>query len=126
MDGVGEVDTGWLTDNIMCLVGDGESTLFWVDPLIEGKPLCEKYVRLFELAENKLDTVDSMFARGCGVNGEAWKWHQRLFAWEEELLGECIVLLSNFSFQVDRVDKWIWKLYATNCYTVSSPYYFLT
>ena len=38
----------------------------------------------------------------------------------------CIVRLSNFSFQVDHVDKWILKLHATNCYTVSSAYYFLT
>ena len=32
MDGVGEVDTGWLTDNIMCLVGD-------VSPLCFGLTL---------------------------------------------------------------------------------------
>ena len=47
---VGEVNTGWLTDNIMRQVGDGESTLFWFDPWIDGKPLCELYERLFELA----------------------------------------------------------------------------
>jgi hypothetical protein len=49
-----------------------------------------------------------------------------LFAWEEKLLGECIVRIYIFSFQVDRVDKWIWKLHASNCYVISSAYYFLT
>jgi len=70
--------------------------------------------------------VAIMCARGWGVSGEALKWRRRLFVWEEELLGECIIRLSNFSFQVDRVDKWIWKLHATNYYTVSSAYCFLT
>jgi len=39
-----------------------------------------------------------MFARGWGVYGEAWKWRRRLFAWEKELLGECIIRLSNLFF----------------------------
>jgi len=109
-DGAGQVDTGWMIDNITRQVGDGMSTLFWVDPWLEGKPLCQMFVRLYELAENKLDMVADMFARGWGVNGEAWKWRRRLFAWEEELLGECVGRLTNFSLQVDRVDKWIWTL----------------
>jgi len=46
--------------------------------------------------------------------------------WEEELVGECIVCLTNFSFQADRVDRWIWMLHDSNCYTISSAYYFLT
>jgi hypothetical protein len=41
-------------------------------------------------------------------------------------LGECIGRLSNFSFQGDRVDRWIWTLHDSSCYTVSSAYYFLT
>ena len=67
-DDVGEVDTRWLSDNIWRQVGDGECTLFRVDPWLEGKPLCEMFVRLFELTENKLDTMDAMFARGWGVS----------------------------------------------------------
>ena len=89
-DGVGQVDSGWMLDNINCQVGDGVSTLFWVDPWLEGKPLCSLFPRLYELAENKLVMVAEMFARGWGVNGEAWKWCRRLFAWEEELLGSAL------------------------------------
>jgi hypothetical protein len=31
-DGVGRIDSGWMLDNITRRVGDGLSTLFWVDP----------------------------------------------------------------------------------------------
>jgi len=72
-DGVSQVDTGWMSDNINRQVGDGVSTLFWVDPWLEGKPLCRLFTRLYELPENKLDTVAEMFARGWGVNEEARK-----------------------------------------------------
>jgi len=33
-----------------------------------------------------------------GVNGEAWKWRRRLFAWEEELVGDCVKLLTSVVF----------------------------
>ena len=124
-DGVGQIDSGWMLDNITRRVGDGMSTLFWVDPWLEGKPLCNIFTCLYELAENKLDTVAKLFTRGWGVNVEAWKWPRRLFAWEE-LLGECIGRLSNFFIQGDRADSWIWTLHDSNCYSVSSAYYFLT
>jgi len=125
-DCVGQVDLGWLLDNICRQVGDGVSTLFWVDPWLEGKPLCSVFVQLYELSRNKLELVANMYARGWGVNGEAWNWGQRLFAWEEELLGECVVKLTSVSLQVDRIDRWIWNLYVSNCYTVSSAYSCLT
>jgi hypothetical protein len=121
-DGVGQVDSRWMLDNINRQVGDGESTLFWVNPWQEGKPLCSLFSRLYELTKFKLDMVAEMFERGWGVNGEAWKWRSKHFAWEEELLGECIICLTNFSFQVDHVDRWIWMLHDSNCYTVSSAY----
>jgi hypothetical protein len=85
-DGVGQAETGWMIDNINRQVGDGVSTLFWVDPWLEGKPFCKKFVRFYELAENKLETVADMFVGGWGVNKETWKWRRRLFAWEEKLL----------------------------------------
>jgi len=118
--------SGWMLDNINRQVGDGVSTLFWDDPWLEGKPLGSIFPCMYELVEKKLVTVAEMFARGWGVNGEAWKWRRRLFEWEEKLLGECIVRLTSFSLQVDRVDRWIWMLHDSNCYTVSSAYYFLT
>jgi len=37
-------------------------------------------------------------------------WRRRLFAWEEELVGELILLLQNMTLQVNKDDKWLWTL----------------
>ena len=102
------------------------STLFWVDPWLDGKLLCKTFGRLYELAENKLVMVAHMFARGWGVNGEVWRWRQRLFDREEYLVGECVARFTAVTLQVARVDRWIWSLHTSNCYTVSSTYSYLT
>jgi hypothetical protein len=72
-DGVGQVDSGWLLDNITSQVGDGKSTLFWTNPWLDGEPLCKVYVRLFEFSKNKLESVANMMARGWSTDGEALK-----------------------------------------------------
>jgi len=41
------------------------------------------------------------------VNGEAWKWPMRLFAWEDELVRECIGRLTSVVLQVGTIDHWI-------------------
>lgn len=46
---VGQVDGGWLRDNISRKVGDGNSTLFWVDPWLDGMPLKDCFQRFYEL-----------------------------------------------------------------------------
>ena len=55
--GVGHVDEGWLRDNISRKRGDGNSTLFWVDPWLDGMPQNDCFRRLYVLADNKLATV---------------------------------------------------------------------
>lgn len=59
----------------------------------------------FELAENKVIIVVDMKLLGWGVNGEAWKWRRRLFAWEEELTRDCVDMLSNIILQVEMEDR---------------------
>jgi hypothetical protein len=81
-------------DNIIRKVGNGTSTLFWEDMWLDDIMLARYFSRLFELAENKIVTVDDMFLLGWEVDGEAWKWLQRLFAWQEGLGGECADRLS--------------------------------
>ena len=51
---VGHVEGGWLRDNISRKMGDGNSTLFWVDLWLDRMPL------------NKLATVMDMFSMGWG------------------------------------------------------------
>ncbi|KEH16958.1 transmembrane protein, putative [Medicago truncatula] len=49
--------------------------------------------------------VAYMFSVGWEVGGAGWRWRRGLWVWEEEMLGECIILLG---------------------YTVSSAYHLLT
>lgn len=45
-------------------VGDGATTLFWYDRWLRDIPLCQRFSRLFDLAENKLITVATVFSLG--------------------------------------------------------------
>jgi len=66
--------------------------------------LCDNFRRLFELSENKLMVVADMFILGWG---EAWKWWRRLFAWEEKMVGDIKLLLSNVVLQESSNDRWV-------------------
>jgi len=50
-------------------VDDESSTLFWRDPWLDEISFNVRYSRLYDLAENKMMTID-MNALGWGVNGE--------------------------------------------------------
>jgi hypothetical protein len=78
-------------------VGDGTSTLFWSHRWLGGLALSEHFPRLFELAENKSETVAGMFSLGLGQGGEGWRWRRRLWVWEENLLDECRAVLFDVS-----------------------------
>ena len=80
--GVRLADATWLEDNIIRKVGDGRSTLFWVDSWLEKVPLARSFGRLFDLAENKLTMMSEMLELGWVVGGKGWKWRRRLFGWD--------------------------------------------
>jgi hypothetical protein len=66
---------------------------------VGGVPLCERFGHLFNLAENKSSTVAEMFSSRWKDGGEAW-------VWEEEMLGECQILLLPFAVQAGSPDLW--------------------
>lgn len=45
--------------------------------------------------------------------------------WEEEEVGDIRLLLHNVSLQIDKVDKWMWRLETSSLYSVCSAYKFL-
>ncbi|XP_045831292.1 uncharacterized protein LOC123922638 [Trifolium pratense] len=96
------------------------------DSWLDETPLCERFGRLFALAETKSHTVAEMFSLGWGLDGAAWVWRRQLRAWEEELLGECQSLLSVISLQVQTSDRWQWQLDPDSGYTVRGAYQLLT
>jgi len=75
---------------------------------------------------SKWVSIFEMFQLGWEVNGDAWKWRRRLFAWEEEQVGEFCLLLQNVTLQVDKEDRWLWTLKKSNVYSVRSAYNHLT
>jgi hypothetical protein len=53
-------------------------------------------------------------------------WRRRLFAWEEECVRECSVLLHDIVLQDHLSDRWRWLLDPVNGYSVKGTYNFLT
>jgi hypothetical protein len=45
-------------------MGDETDTLFWFDPWLGRIPLCERFGRLFDLAETRSSTVAAMYSLG--------------------------------------------------------------
>lgn len=124
-DGVGSVVGTWFPDNVRLKVGNGADTLFWFDRWVGDIPFHVRFRRLFDLSDNKFLTVAQMFHLGWGEGGEAWKWRSRLWAWEEEQLVECRLLLLSVVLQVNKNDVWSWVPDLVACYKVKRAYHSL-
>jgi hypothetical protein len=111
---------GWFPSHVSHSMGDGKNTLFWTDIWVGEVSLRDRYNRLYELSMLKGESVFDMSTLGWGLEGKAWDWRRRLFAWEEEELRELRFLLQNVSLQVLRVDRWNWSLEPNNIYSVCS------
>jgi hypothetical protein len=61
-----------------------------------------------------------------GEGGEAWKWWRRLFAWEEEMVGECRAILRDVILHVNSPGEWKWLPNQGDGYTVRGAYQLLT
>ena len=116
----------WFSDHVSRSVGNGRTTLFWSDVWCGRVSFRVRFNRLFELSVFKGVSVSEMLQLGWGEGGEAWRWRRRLFAWEEKLVGEIILLLANVTLQVNREDKWLWTLENSHSFTVRNLYNFLT
>jgi len=95
------------------------------DPWLQIGVMKDRFSLLFELSDNKMAIASEMRHLVWGEGGEAWKWYMRLWAWEEDLLRECSVLLNSIILQDDVNDRWLWILHTskniqlvvlTNCY----------
>jgi len=121
-DGVSVLGGGWFGDSVLRKVGDGTDTLFWSHRWCGGAPLCERFPRLFDLAENKTVTLAEMFSFDMVQGVEGWRWRRRLWAWEEE----CRVLLLDVSLCHNVSDTWVWLPDPIGGYSVRGAYDLLT
>ena len=113
---------GWFHSNVSRSLSDGTKALFWTDVWVGELSLRDRFSRLYELSLLKGETVAAMRALGWEEEGEAWRWRHRLFAWEEESVGELRLLLQNVSLHVHRKDNWKWKTDSSSFYIVRSAY----
>ena len=92
---------------------------------MDGVPLRERFPRLFDLAMDIWVSVEEMARHGWEEGGGAWVWRRRLFAWEEECVRECSVLLHDIVLQEHLPDRWRWHLDPVNGYSVKGTYIYL-
>jgi len=117
----------WFSDHVDRVLGNGKHTLFWSDVWYGEVSFRVRFSRLYELSEFKEISVFDMYHLGWGEDGEAWRWRRRFFfVWEEEEMGELMLLLHTIRLQVDRDDRWRWTLESSNVFSVRSAYNFLS
>ncbi|MCI48383.1 receptor-like protein kinase ANXUR2, partial [Trifolium medium] len=75
---------------------------------------------------NRSSTVAVVSDLGWGVGGAVWSWRRQLWAWEEEMLEECMTLLSDIVLQPNVVDQWVWRSDPGCGYSVRGAYDLLT
>jgi len=56
----------------------------------------------------------------------AWQWLCRLWVWEEDLLGDCRILLHDISLQYNSTYMWLWRIDSIDGYSVRGVYHMLT
>jgi len=98
-EGLGEGAGRWFDNNISRVVEDGNDTFFWEDIWVGEVPLKLKFPRLYELALNKKCSVAEAKRDIGAVGGRERVWRRHLFAWEEESVMECSILLYNTVLQ---------------------------
>ncbi|GAU48120.1 hypothetical protein TSUD_141420 [Trifolium subterraneum] len=76
--------------------------------------------------ERKVGDVADMCRSGWGLGGNGWVWRRRLFAWEEELWGECCFALANIVLRDSLSDSWVWLPDPNAGYSVGGAYHLLS
>jgi len=125
-EGIGSGVGNWFDDNVERVVGDGKNTFFWTDKWLDGGPLKFQFSRLYSLSVHKECTVEEMTRLGWEEGGNAWGWRRCLWAWEEDSMRECIVLVNNVILQDNINDARRWMLDPVHGYSVRETYRFLT
>jgi len=71
---------------------------------------------------------NSQYSIDFGVGGRRSdvELEEGLFVWEEELVGELILVLRRVALQVDKEDMWLWNAETSHVYSVRSAYKLLT
>ncbi|PNX54400.1 cysteine-rich receptor-like protein kinase [Trifolium pratense] len=104
----------WFGEHVVKRVGDVSDTFFWTDPWVDESPLCERFGRLFDLAETKRCTVAEMFSLGWGWKGRLGCGGDNKWQWQPDpdtgytVRGAYQLLTAHVSVTLDVVENLIW------------------
>ena len=124
-EGFGIEGGSWFEESIQVKIGNGFKTYFWSDCWVGAVPLRDRFRRLFDLSVYKEKTMAEMCLLGWGEGEDVWGWRHRLLAWEEDLMKQCISLLSNVILQETTTNIWQWRPNVVDGYTVRGMYQML-
>jgi hypothetical protein len=114
--GVWGFKTGWF---ISRKIGNGEETLFWIDPWLEGRAMKNRYPSLFLLAENNDITVKGLL-QGQGERRQGvFRWCRSLSDVEKRLESELLDEVQLIQLNEYEKDKRMWS---RNGYSVKEAY----
>jgi hypothetical protein len=111
----------WLSEAIVRKVNDGATTSFWSHVWHESVSTAVAFLRLFSLSVQKEATIADMVVVTDDQIGWGFMWRQRLFRWEEDLLGRLITSLAQVVLSMG-ADVWIWKPDVVGVFSVKSSY----
>ncbi|XP_057456943.1 uncharacterized protein LOC130747902 [Lotus japonicus] len=95
-------------DQLICGIGDGNSTRFWIDPWIGGKPLSCQFPRVFAICTNKTAYIADV---GLFVRNK-WVWdipfRRNFLGWELGIHSEFMNMINSIIPAANSKDHLIW------------------
>ncbi|XP_071728309.1 uncharacterized protein [Rutidosis leptorrhynchoides] len=99
-------------------IGDGGSTLFWLEHWIGSDKLCNLFPRLFRLEMTQNASVKDRYYKSNGQNISSWNWSRIPTGRTAAELDSLINLLSSFEGNCNNPDTWRWAFASNGLFTV--------
>ena len=94
--------------------------MFWVDQWVGEIPLKERFPRLFSVSSQKQNYITDTGIWDGGVWNWRFEWRRRLFSWEEHMVGDLLLAITQHSL-IERVeDEWLRSFDSSSSFPVSS------
>ena len=101
-------------------VSCGRSTRFWLDNWLDIGVLKVKCPRLFSISTQQECHIADMGHWNQDVWQWNFSWRRHLFAWEEQLLQEMLLIIIQYKFVEGLDDTILWRYDVSGEYTVKS------
>jgi hypothetical protein len=112
--------------NIRCGVGDGKNIGFWKFKWFGDRPFSELFSDLFSNEADKDVLIAERLQGNDSDRVWSWNWRQQLSTSEQTQLDAFKVLLLDFTFIPNAVDRWRWMTGSLGLFSVRSCYSLLS